>query len=70
MMSGRMKARLLMAAVALIAVPSIGAELPPIYTTGDATVCFTTGNTLKGKVQSLHIHLYMCSDCTYFNADG
>jgi phospholipase D len=24
--------------------PALAAELPPIYTTGDATVCFTTGN--------------------------
>jgi phosphatidylserine/phosphatidylglycerophosphate/cardiolipin synthase-like enzyme len=28
----------------LAASPAQAAELPPIYTTGDATVCFTTGN--------------------------
>jgi hypothetical protein len=28
----------------LVARPALAGELPPIYTTGDATVCFTTGN--------------------------
>jgi hypothetical protein len=35
--------------------PTRAAELPPIYTAGDATVCFTTGNksTIGGDCAAL-----------------
>jgi phosphatidylserine/phosphatidylglycerophosphate/cardiolipin synthase-like enzyme len=39
------------------ATPALAMELPPIYTTGDATVCFTTGNksTVGGDCAALAV---------------
>jgi L-aminopeptidase/D-esterase-like protein len=39
-----MKRTLAATLLALAASPALATELSPIYTTGDATVCFTTGN--------------------------
>src|SRR4051794_9052794 len=39
-----MKRAIAASLLVLAASPSRASELPPIYTAGDATVCFTTGN--------------------------
>jgi phosphatidylserine/phosphatidylglycerophosphate/cardiolipin synthase-like enzyme len=49
--------RTFLATLILLASPAFADELPPIYTSGDATVCFTSGNhsTIGGDCAALAV---------------